>query len=39
MVTNKVAQSSDSMLINQYIKNSNGINTLQVEEPRLPKSK
>ena len=27
------------MLIDQYIKNSNDINTLQVEEPRLPKSK
>ena len=39
MVTNKVAQSSDLMLINQYIKNSNDVNALQVEEPRLPKSK
>ena len=27
------------MLIDQYIKNSNDVNTLQVEEPRLPKSK
>ena len=39
VVTNKVAQSSDLMLIDQYIKNSNDINALQVEEPRLPKSK
>ena len=39
VVTNKVAQSSDLMLIDQYIKNSNDVNTLQVEEPRLPKSK
>ena len=36
---NKVAQSSDLMLINQYIKNSNEVNVLQVEELRLPKSK
>ncbi len=27
------------MLIDQYIKNSNDINALQIEEPRLPKSK
>ena len=27
------------MLIDQYIKNSNEVNALQVEEPRLPKSK
>ena len=39
VVTNKVAQSSDLMLINQYIKNSNDVNALQVEEPRLPKFK
>jgi len=26
-------------IINQYIKNSNDINSLQVEEPHLPKSK
>jgi len=39
VVMNKVAQSSDLMLINQYIKNSNDVNALQVEEPRLPKSK
>ena len=36
---NKVAQPSDLMLIDQYIKNSNEVNTLQVKEPRLPKSK
>ena len=36
---NKIAQSSDLMLINQYIKNSNEVNALQVEEPRLPKFK
>ena len=39
VVTNKVAQSSDLMLIDQYIKNSSDVNALQVEEPRLPKSK
>jgi len=39
VVTNKVAQPSDLMLIDQYIKNSNEVNALQVEEPRLPKSK
>ena len=39
VVMNKVAQSSDLMLINQYIKNSNEVNVLQVEELRLPKSK
>ena len=39
VVTNKVAQSSDLMLIDQYIKNSNDVNTLQVEELRLPKCK
>ena len=33
VVTNKVSQLSDLMLINQYIKNSNDVNTLQVEEP------
>ena len=39
VVTNKIAQSSDLMLIDQYIKNSNSINALQVEELRLSKSK
>ena len=33
VVTNKVSQSSDLMLINQYLKNSNDVNALQVEEP------
>ena len=27
------------MLIDQYIRNSNDVNALQVKEPRLPKSK
>jgi len=39
MVTNKVAQSLDLILIDQYVKNSSDVNALQVEEPRLPKSK
>ena len=39
VVTNKVAQSSDLMIIDQYVKNSSDVNALQVEEPRLPKSK
>ena len=39
VITNKVAQQSDMFIINQYIKNSNDINSLQVEEPRLSKSK
>ena len=39
VVTNKVSQPSDLMLINQYIKNSNDVNALQVDEPWLPKSK
>ena len=38
-VTNKVSQQSNMSIIDQYIKNSNDINSLQVEEPRLPKSK
>ena len=38
-VTNKVAQRSDLSIINQYMKNSNDINSLQVEDMRLPKSK
>ena len=33
VVTNKVSQPSDLMLIDQYIKNSNDVNTLQVDEP------
>ena len=39
VVTNKVFQPSNLMLINQYIKNSNDVNVLQVEELWLPKSK
>ena len=39
IVTNKVAQQSDLSIINHYIKNSNDINALQVEDSRLPKSK
>jgi len=39
VVTNKVSQPSDLMLIDQYIKNSNDVNTLQIDEPWLPKSK
>ena len=38
-VTNKVAQQSDLSIIDQYMKNSNNINSLQVEDSRLPKSK
>jgi len=32
VVTNKVSQPSDLMLIDQYIKNSNDVNALQVDE-------
>jgi len=39
IVTNKVAQQSNLTIIDQYVKNSSDINTLQVEELRLPKSK
>ena len=39
IVTNKVSQQSDLMIINHYIKNSNNVNSLQVKEPQLPKSK
>jgi len=39
IVTNKVSQQSDLMIINQYIKNSNDVNALQVNELCLPKSK
>ena len=38
-ITNKVAQQSDMSIIDQYVKNSNDINSLQVEELHLPKSK
>jgi len=39
IVANKVSQPSNLMLIDQYIKNSNNVNALQVDEPWLPKSK
>ena len=39
VITKKVAQQSNMSIIDNYIKNSNDINSLQVEEPRLPKSK
>ena len=39
VITNKIAQQSDMAIINQYVKSSNDINSLQVEEPHLPKSK
>ena len=39
VITNKVTQQSNMFIIDQYIKNSNDINSLQVEEPCLPKSK
>ena len=39
IVTNKVSQKSDMTIINHYVKNSNDINSLQVEDSRLPKSK
>jgi len=39
IITNKVSQQSDLLIIDQYVKNSSNINTLQVEELRLLKSK
>ena len=39
VITNKVAQQSDMSIIGNYVNNSNNINVLQVDEPRLPKSK
>ena len=33
VITSKVFQQSDLLIIDQYIKNSNDINALQVEEP------
>jgi len=39
VVTNKVAQQSDLSIIYRYVKNSNNINSLQVEDSRLPKFK
>jgi len=39
IITNKVSQQSDLMIIDHYIKDSNNVNSLQVEELQLPKSK
>jgi len=39
IITSKVSKQSDLLIIDQYVKNSNDINALQVKEPRLPKSK
>ena len=39
IVTNKVSQQSDMTIIDHYVKNSNDINFLQVEDSCLPKSK
>ena len=39
IVANKVTQPLDLTIIDQFVKNSNNINALQVEELRLPKSK
>ena len=39
VITNKVAQQSDMSIIDNYVKNLNDINSLQVNEPWLPKSK
>jgi len=39
IITDKVAQQSDLSIIDHYIKNSNDINALQVEDSRLSKSK
>ena len=33
IITSKVCQQSDLLIINQYVKNSNDINALQIEEP------
>ena len=39
IVMNKVSQQSDMTIINHYVKNSNDINSLQVEDSHLPKLK
>ena len=39
IITSKVSQQSDMSIIDNYIKNSNNINSLQVDKPRLSKSK
>jgi len=38
-VTNKVSQQPDMSIINNYVKNLDTINSLQVDKPRLSKSK
>ena len=39
IITNKIAIQSDLQIIDEYIKKSEDINELQVEESRLPQSK
>jgi len=39
VIVNKVAQQSDMAIIDKYIKNSNDVNSLQVEDAHLPMSK
>ena len=39
IITNKVSQQSDMSIIDNYVKNLNDINSLQVNEPHLSKSK
>ena len=39
VITNKVVQQSDMSIIDNYVKNSNDINSLQVDKPRISKSK
>ena len=39
VVVNKIAQQSDLFIIGNYVKNSNDVNSLQVEDARLPMSK
>ena len=39
IITNKISQQSDMAIINNYVKSLNDINSLQMNEPCLPKSK
>ena len=39
VIVNKIAQQSDMSIINNYVKNSNDVNSLQVEDACLPMSK
>ena len=39
IITSKVSKQSDLLIIDQYVKNLNDINALQVKEPHLPKLK